>query len=68
MKLLVDIGNTAIKIMSLENEELRPVSRFYVSEFTFDLLDEKLNTLNFNEVVVSSVSPQLSMKINEYFI
>ena len=68
MKLLIDIGNTAIKIMSLDNEELRPESRFYISEFTFELLDEKLNALNFDGVVVSSVSPSLSMKINEYFM
>ena len=67
MKLLVDIGNTAIKIMSLENDELRPVSRFYVSELSFDVLDELLRTLDFDEVVVSSVSPKNSDYINEYF-
>lgn len=68
MKLLIDIGNTALKIMSIDNEELRPLSRFYISEFSFELLDENLNALNFDEVVVSSVSPNLSMKINEYFL
>lgn len=68
MKLLIDIGNTALKIMSIDNEELRPLSRFYISEFSFELLDENLNTLNFDEVVASSVSPNLSMKINEYFL
>ncbi len=68
MKLLIDIGNTALKIMSIDNEELRPLSRFYISEFSFELLDEDLNALNFDEVVVSSVSPNLSMKINEYFL
>ena len=68
MKLLIDIGNTALKIMSLENDELRPVSRFYISEFTFELLDEKLSGLDFTGVVVSSVSPKLSMSVNEYFI
>ena len=68
MKLLLDIGNTAIKIMSLDKDELRPVSRFYVSDFSFDLLDEKIVSLDFDTVVVSSVSPKLSMSINEYFV
>ena len=68
MKLLIDIGNTAIKIMSLESDELRPVSRFYVSELSFDVLDELLKPLSFDEIVVSSVSPKNSDYINEYFI
>lgn len=68
MKLLIDIGNTAIKIMSLENDELRPVSRFYVSELSFDVLDELLKSLSFDEIVVSSVSPKNSDYISEYFL
>ena len=68
MKLLIDIGNTAIKIMSLENDELQKVTRFYISELNLETLDKNLGTLSFDEVIVSSVSPKNNEIINEYFL
>ena len=68
MKLLIDIGNTAVKMMSLDGNKLNKVSRFYASELTFELLDQLLEKLDFDEVVVSSVSPKTNEVINQYFL
>ena len=68
MKLLMDIGNTAIKMMTLDGSKITKLLRFYVSDLSDELLDKTLENLEFDEVVVSSVSPKTNDVINKYFL
>lgn len=68
MKLLIDIGNTAVKIMSFENESLSFVTRFYLKDLSRDKLDSELHGLNnVDGVVVSSVVPNINSQFDNYF-
>ena len=68
MKLFIDIGNTAIKFVTCENNELKFVGRFYTQELSIEKADDMLKGLPaFDEVVVSSVVPSANSAINKYF-
>ena len=68
MKLFIDVGNTAIKFVTCENEQLKFVGRFYTQELSIEKMDATLSTLKeFDEVVVSSVVPSANSALNKYF-
>ena len=68
MKLLIDIGNTAVKIMSLNDERLSFVTRFYLKDLSFDKLDkELLNLVEIEDVIISSVVPYINSQFSKYF-
>ena len=68
MKLLIDVGNTAVKFALLDKNEPKFLDRFYLSELSNEKLDSVLNINKFNEVVISSVVPNRNKEFNEYFL
>ena len=67
MKLLIDIGNTAIKFATLKEHEVNYIDRFYTCELSNFQLDKVLNNLSFKSVYISSVVPKVHAQIDEYF-
>ena len=68
MKLLVDVGNTAIKFASLDNQELSFLGRFYLSDLSTKSMNKLLEKhINFDEIVISSVVPNKNKLLTKYF-
>ena len=68
MKLLIDVGNTAIKFVKCEKDQLTFVGRFYTKDSSIEKMDEVLSSLNsIEQVVVSSVVPAVNKALNKYF-
>lgn len=67
MKLLIDIGNTATKFGYLD-DEFHYLGRCFNSEISYGKLDSILSLDNIDEVYVSSVTPKITLMIEEYFI
>lgn len=68
MKLLIDIGNTAVKFATLENDKLQYLDRFYLSTLSIDVLNNVFKKIeNIDEVVISSVVPNKNQLFDEYF-
>lgn len=68
MKLLIDIGNTAIKFATLNGDKISFIDRFYTRELSNKLLDKVLGNFKFDSVYISSVVPKIQSQIDEYFI
>lgn len=66
MKLFIDIGNTAIKLLTCSGDVLDFIGRFYTKELSDDKLDVFLKHQKFDEVVISSVVPKLNKHFKEY--
>ncbi len=68
MKLLIDIGNTAMKFASSIGDKISYVGRFYTRELSNSKLDELFSSLDqIEEVYVSSVVPTVSHFVKIYF-
>ncbi len=68
MKLFIDVGNTAIKFVTCENDKLTFVGRFYTQETSIEKMDNILKDLPpFDDVVVSSVVPSANTALSKYF-
>ena len=68
MKLLIDIGNTAVKFATLEEDKLNYLSRFYLSNLSMEELDKTLQPVKYLEgVIISSVVPSKNKVFDEYF-
>ena len=67
MKLLIDIGNTAIKFATLKEDKVNYIDRFYTCELSNYKLDKVLGKLPFDAVYISSVVPKVHPQIDEYF-
>ena len=69
MKLLIDIGNTAVKFAYIDKKDLKYLDRFYLSELSIRKLDNILSKIkNIDEVIISSVVPSRNNFFNEYFL
>ena len=69
MKLLVDVGNTAIKFASLENQELSFLGRFYLSDLSTKSMNKVLEKhIKFDEIIISSVVPNKNKFLTKYFL
>lgn len=66
MKLLIDIGNTAIKFGYLD-DEFHYLDRCFNSELNKDKLDTLLPKGNIEEIYASSVAPKITELLSEYF-
>ena len=68
MKLLIDAGNTAVKI-AFKNDKGRDFySRFYLSELSLETLKLHIGKFKeFEEIVISSVVPSKNHIFDEYF-
>ena len=69
MKLLVDVGNTAIKFASLDNQELSFLGRFYLSDLSTKSMNKVLEKhTTFDEIIISSVVPNKNKFLTKYFL
>lgn len=68
MKLLIDVGNTAVKFALLNKDELKYLDRFYLCDLSNCKLDNVLSNIKeLDEVVISSVVPNKNEEFNNYF-
>lgn len=69
MKLLIDVGNTAIKIAGKNNNDFSFIGRFFVSELNDKKLDNLLsNCSHIDSVYIASVVPLVNKEIDRYFL
>jgi len=68
MKLIVDIGNTAIKFAYSDNDAVTYIGRFYTSQISKSKLDEFIGNLdNLEQIYISSVVPAINNIVDKYF-
>ena len=68
MKLLIDVGNTAVKLAYIDNNKLNLCGRFYLRSLSHGTLDKELVKFKeFDEVLIDSVVPNKNTLFDEYF-
>lgn len=67
MKLLVDVGNTAVKFASVKGSEFSYVSRIYNSEISQKRIESLLVNEQIDSIYISSVAPKVTEELCEIF-
>ena len=67
MKLLIDVGNTAIKFAKVEDQKIDFIGRLYTHMLSIEALDRFFLAVDdFDEVIISSVVPSANSILKKY--